>query len=77
MIWDPSEEAHLLSAADRSVTTAAELVLLKNTSEGLLNLGLLVERRCPAAAFLQRRCVCFHRSASELTLADSALLLQI
>lgn len=41
-ISDPSEEVHLLWAADRSVTTAAELVLLKNTSEGMVNLGLLV-----------------------------------
>lgn len=42
VILDPSEEVHLLLAADRSVTTAAELVLLKNTSEGLVNRGLLV-----------------------------------
>lgn len=42
VISDLSEEIHLLLAADRSVTTASVLVLLKNTSEGLVNLGLLV-----------------------------------
>lgn len=31
---DHSEEVHLLLAADRSVTTAAELVLLKNRRAG-------------------------------------------